>query len=222
MLQNTIFESKSIYVVPYLLCVSDSCENKAVWGKPWNYEANVLTGGVPLHCDAHKTDDEHIFIEKKCIICKYKYIIDTHNICKKCKLAEYSARHTQAPIIPQSIPHPNFSIHTPSLKPTRSMYSKPEPVTQLRSTKSLPNILIGSIVKPTINLKSKMETIQTKAALQIAVQAAKANHATRKAALAQYSLTDNSVSKAAAREALIMAEKEVEDACRAWCKSARP
>ena len=92
---------------------------------------------------------------------------------------------------------------------------------QLRSTKSLPNILIGSNVKPTINLKNKMEAIQTKATLQITVQAAKANHAIAKTALAQYSLTDNSVSRAAAREAYDSAGKEVEDACRAWCKAAR-
>ena len=225
MITSTIFESKSIYVVPYILCVSQCCENKAVWGNPWKYEFNLLTGGTPLHCDAHKTDDEQYLIEKRCVSCKNKFIVDTNNICRKCKLAEYTKVNTTLYnhiIVPTSSTHPNFSIHPPPLKHTKSMYHHTNTTSELRSTKSSPDMLIGTIIAtPKINLKDKLEKVQTQAKLQSAIKAAKANHAIARTTLAQYSLTENSASKAAAAEALARAEKEVEDACKAWCYASR-
>ena len=144
-------------------------------------------------------------------------------------MAEYTDVNVHTNIMVQpSISHPNFSINIPSLKSTKSTKSMyhhtANTVTNnLRLTKSSPNILIGSIIttQPKINLKDKLEKIQTQATLQMAVKSAKANHAIARTTLAQYSLIDNSASRAAAREALAKAEKEVEDACRAWCQAAR-
>lgn len=204
---NTIHETKSLYVVPFLLCVGESCEEKAIWGTNW----------APIHCDAHKTSIEEAFVEKRCSSCGRIYVVDKDKTCKRCKLAE----NTFVPISRVDLPtHPKFSINIPSIRATKSSHDILSRT--LRSTKSSPEILTRSPAhSSTINLKSKLSTLQTKSDLQIAVVDSKKRLATTRTALAQYSLIDNSASKIAARDAHAQAEKDVEEACRAWCYASR-
>lgn len=179
-------------------CISEGCNETPKWGKDW----------VPIYCDSHKIESE-AFMEKKCILCGYIHIVDKDNVCKKCKIPEHMTNPT----------HPKFSIHVPSLRSTKSEYTL-EPK-QLRATRSSPSILIQSLAKlPTINLKSNLIKIQSQSELQTIIVAAKEKLKTAKANLAMYSIIDNLASKIA-RERLFQAEKDVEDACKAWCHGCR-
>jgi len=204
--QNTVHETKSIYVVPHLLCVTDGCEDKAIWGVNW----------APIHCEDHKTAIEELLLEKRCSSCGRIWIVDKDKRCKKCKLAE----NTFVPVTIREVPtHPYFSIH-----PTKP---NPQPriseAQQLRLTKSsydLKSIPLRSTKSSPEILTSKLLTLQ-KGDLQIAIVESKKRLAATRNALAQYSLIDNSPMKLAAREAHDQAEKEVEEACKAWCTAKR-
>jgi hypothetical protein len=50
------------------------CKELAVWGKE-------LT---PIHCEAHKLEDEINLVERPCISCGLEYILDKNNTCENC------------------------------------------------------------------------------------------------------------------------------------------
>ena len=91
----------------------------------------------------------------------------------------------------------------------------------LQKTKSAPDILSRTPKTKVINLKTKTANLELINSLQIKVNKAKEKLALSRANLAQYSLGDNSASKAAAREEFSLIEKEVEEACKAWCYAKR-
>ena len=156
-------------------------------------------------------------MEKKCVLCGYINIVDKDNTCKKCKTPEHVKVANVDILYPT---HPHFTIRNPPLRPTRSEYSL-EPK-QLRATRSSPSILVRPVAKlPTINLKSNLIKLQTQGELQASIVDAKEKLKIAKANLAMYSVIDNSASKTAAREHLSQAEKDVEDACKAWCHGCR-
>jgi hypothetical protein len=72
-----------------------------------------------------------------------------------------------------------------------------------------------------MNLNLKLTKLQAKGELQLAVTGTKLKLKSAKATLAQYSPIENTPSKIAAIEAVAQAEKEVEDACKAWCHAQR-
>jgi len=72
-----------------------------------------------------------------------------------------------------------------------------------------------------MNLNLKLTKLQAQGELQINVTSSKLKLKAAKAALAQYSPIEHSASKAAAIQEVALAEKEVEDACKAWCHAQR-
>ena len=81
--------------------------------------------------------------------------------------------------------------------------------TRLRHTASSPDVMINlRPIVPKIDLRKKV--IDAKAKLSSA-----------RASLSKYSLTDASASRIAARDMYLLAEREVEDACKEWCISQR-
>ena len=79
----------------------------------------------------------------------------------------------------------------------------------------------GLLNHPPEILTSRLSNLQSRSELQKEVIESKKRLAVTRNALAQYSLIDNSPSKVAAREAHDQAEKEVEEACKAWCTAKR-
>ena len=72
-----------------------------------------------------------------------------------------------------------------------------------------------------MNLNLKLTKLQAQGELQLNVTSSKLKLKAAKAALAQYSPIEHSASKAAAIQEVALAEKEVEDACKAWCHAQR-
>ena len=191
-----------------LKCVYDNCHENAKWGRDW----------VPMYCDTHKIEGLQVaFIENTCVKCKKLNIVDKEYTCKKCKIPEI-VKVTNVDILYPT--HPQFTIRNPSLRSTRSEYDmKPK---QLRATRSSPSILVRPDDKlPTINLKSSLIKIQTQSELQAAITEAKEKLRIAKATLSMFSITDNSSSKLLANELYHQAERDVENACKAWCHSNR-
>lgn len=72
-----------------------------------------------------------------------------------------------------------------------------------------------------LNLNLKMTKSQAQGELQLKVTSTKLKLKAAKATLAQFSPIEHSASKMAAIDAVALAEREVEDACKAWCMAAR-
>lgn len=220
--------------VPFLECVSTGCKEKAVWGVNW----------VPTYCDSHKSLAIHHLEENRCNLCKHMTIVNEDGICKKCTITTPPESN-----VLYNPNHPHFSISNPSVRPiisSNDVVSK-----TLRLIKSSPNVLltppsiamrrssalsIGSVVsvssddsKPNSRrpsavgstLKAKLTSLQTDNTLQNNILAAKKKLKDAKAAYEKYSSIDTSPSKTAANEEMQLAEKEVEDACKAWCYAQR-
>ena len=98
------------------------------------------------------------------------------------------------------------TIHQ-TLRATRSAYDMSS--THLRLTRS--SHAIGASILPN---STHMKLVED-------VTKAKAKLKTSRVALAQYSLIDTSPSSRAARETYTQAEREVEEACKAWCQAQR-
>lgn len=178
---------------PYINCVINNCKERPVWGINWS----------PKHCGTHKLYDEQYFVEKKCVLCGYIYIVNNENKCQKCKLSD-------VPI------HPHFTIRPPGQR--RKTLGTPDVLsTTLRLTRSSPDILSTNVILDKTNpVRSK-----TQAELQTAITIAKKKLKATRERLEQYSSTDMSVSKIAARDEYTMHEKEVEDASKAWRQACR-
>jgi hypothetical protein len=50
------------------------CKEPAVWGTNW----------TPLHCDAHKTEDDENLVERPCSSCNLHYVLDKTDKCENC------------------------------------------------------------------------------------------------------------------------------------------
>ena len=57
---------------PNAKCVN--CKELAIWGTHW----------TPVHCDAHKTEDDENLAERPCISCGLLYVLDKTNRCELC------------------------------------------------------------------------------------------------------------------------------------------
>lgn len=73
----------------------------------------------------------------------------------------------------------------------------------------------------TATLRSKLSALQDNGYLHQAVVDAKKRFKEAKDAYSRFSDIDHSPGKTAAREECALAERDVEDACRAWCMAAR-
>ena len=133
--------------------------------------------------------------------------------------------------------HPHFTVRMPYNQKTSShnilqkTVSSPAILYQdtLQKTTSSPAILsrtysnarIIQDVSTIVSLKAKSMKLESQNLLQQKVKTAKEKLALSRINLAKYSITDNSSSKIAAQEAYSLMEKEVEDACKAWCYARR-
>ena len=96
----------------------------------------------------------------------------------------------------------------------------------LHITRSSPSILLHPIQtlkisqKP-LNIRRTSLNILETTLLNNKIIKAKEVLLSSKKLLAQYSVIDNSVSKKAACEAVFLAEREVEEACKNWCYAKR-
>ena len=114
----------------------------------------------------------------------------------------------------KTLDNPNELLCLLNITPARrSTIGNPENLIKtLRATCSAPNILVNS------DLDAKKKNLQT---LQNAINKSKQTLLGAKAKLSQYSKIEHSPSKTSATEEFYQAEKEVEEACKAWCTAQR-
>jgi hypothetical protein len=230
--------------IPFLPCVKEGCIEKATWGVNWvpTYcDIHKSIGIQPLEENKCKSC-KHIRIVNTDSICKQcklfppeplntMYTLPTHpffTVNDPSVRSTVSSNDTRT--LRSTKSSPNILVKPLELSPTVT------PTLALRrcsalsigsvltnssegSSNSKPASRRSSALGQTLNLK--LANLQQDGKLQNSIETAKNKLKAAKALYKEYSSTENSPSKTAAFENIVQLEKEVEDACKAWCKAQR-
>lgn len=237
----------STHILPYWRCTSDGCPERAVWGQAWmptfcdahKHDSKKLESLRADRCILCK----RIFIVNTNKHCKPCSEIAAEKEAQKSvekpleppthpnfTLSQYPVLRTaksSPDLIPSRRPSPTLdpeqvakALRRSSALSLASVRSNESGISATSAT-STASAQSARTRGSTMNLNLKLTKLQAQGELQLAVTGTKLKLKSAKAALAEYSPIEHTPSKIAAIEAVAQAEKEVEDACKAWCHAQR-
>ena len=237
--------------IPFLPCVSEGCIEKATWGVNWvpTYcDIHKSIGIQPLE-ENRCVSCKHIRIVNTEGICKQCKISPPESVNTIFTFASHPFFTVNDPSVRSTVSSndsktlrltkssSNILVKPLAVSPTISPTVTPTITPKMTPTLALRRcsaLSIGSIgsegsSKPpsrrpsalgqTLNLK--LANLQQDGKLQNSIETAKNKLKAAKALYQEFSPIDNSPSKSAAFENIVQLEKEVEDACKEWCKAQR-
>lgn len=240
--------SRTTHINPYWRCMSDGCSQRAFWGEEW-IPMFCDTHKHDGKLESLQTD-RCLLCKRIFIVNKNKHCKACSEVAAEKKELENSLeppthpnftvtkypvlRTTQSSpdvISRRSSPTLDFEQNTKALRRSSALslmsdYSigsviSTNSVNSAVTAKSKESVRTRGSVGSGLNLNLKMTKSQTQGELQLKVTSTKLKLKAAKASLAQFSPIEHSASKMAAIDAVALAEKEVEDACKAWCVGAR-
>ena len=238
----------STHIIPYWRCTSDGCPERAVWGEAWmptfcdthKHDSKKLESLRNDRCLLCK----RIFIVNKNKHCKPcselvtekqpekpleppthpNFTVSQYPVLRTAKSSPdvISSRRPSPTLDPEQLSRAlrrSSALSLMSVRSNESGISATSAASAItgKSTESARTRGSGS----TMNLNLKLTKLQAQGELQLAVTSTKLKLKAAKATLAQFSPIEHTPSKMAAIEAVAQAEKEVEDACKAWCHAQR-
>ena len=232
--------------IPNWRCTSDGCSERAVWGEAWMPKFC----DTHKHDDKLESlrADRCLFCRRIFIVNKDKYCKPCSELAAEKKELEKSLeKPLELPIHP-NFTVSNHPLRTTKSSPdiiSPSRRSSPvlDPeqlskalrrcsalsIASVRSNDSYVSAVTANSTESarrrgsgsSMNLNLKLTKLQAQGELQLNVTSSKLKLKAAKAALAKYSPIEHSASKTAAIEEVALAEKEVEEACKAWCHAQR-
>ena len=235
--------TRTTQINPYWRCMNDGCSQRAFWGEEW-IPMFCDTHKHDVKLESLQTDRcllcKRIFIVNKNKHCKPcsevvvekkekpleppshpNFTVSQYPVLRSTQSSpDIISRRSPPTLDPEQLTKALRRCSALSIMSDRSNVSAASAGSAV-TTKSKDTVLTRGSVGSGLNLNLNRTKSQAQSELQLKVTTTKLKLKAAKVTLGQFSPIEHSASKIAAIEAIALAEREVEDACKAWCVAAR-